>query len=158
MNDREGNGGSSCFVEIAAPLVVTVSGLFTSPKGRVEKAFTKTSNAYQEAGKKLNMPELEKLRDSRTERFSLELKSINSQLIGYDLSDLYGLGLRMSGNYSGKDRKLDAQLSAFWDEDEIASVQMLFDDSNMYLGSPQFTGDTFFGGSVRRRLCGGYQL
>lgn len=140
-------GGGVAAVAVIALLVVAVSSLFSSPKGKVEKAFAKTAAAYEEAGEKVGMPDLDKLQKDKSisGRLSVELKGINSQLLDYDLSDLYGLGLRMSTNYSGKDRKLDAQLAAFWDDDELASFQMLADNANLYLGSPQFTGGDFFG-------------
>lgn len=140
-------GGGVAAVAVIALLVVTVSSLFSSPRGKVEKAFTKSLAAYEDAGEKIGMPDLAKLQKDKSSsaRFSVELKGINSQLLDYDLSSLYGLGLRMSTNYSGKDRKLDAQLSAFWDDDELASFQMLADNANIYLGSPQFTGGDFLG-------------
>lgn len=140
-------GGAVAAVAVVALLVVVVSGMFASPKGQVEKAMAKTAAAYTDAEKKLGMPDLSKLQQdkSTSQSFSLELKGINEQLVGYDLSDLNGLGVRMSANYDGEGRKLDARLSAFWDDEELAGLEMLFDDSDMYLGSPQFTGDTFFG-------------
>ena len=140
-------GGGVAAVAVIALLVVTVSGLFSSPKNRVEKAVNKTISAYSDANKKLEMPDVKKLREDKSVsgRISVELNSINSSLVGYDLSDLYGLGVQMSANYDGKDRKMDAQLSAFWDDDEIAAVQMLADGAKLYFGSPQFTGSTFVG-------------
>lgn len=130
-----------------ALLVVGVSSLFASPRGTVEKAFTKTTAAFEEAGDKLGMPDLAKLQKDRSisGSFRVELTGISSQLVGYDLSDLYGLGLGMRTNYSGKDRKMDAQLSAFWDDDELVSFQMLADNANLYLGSSQFTDGSFYG-------------
>ena len=128
-------------------LVSVVSGLFVSPAGRVEKALAKTLSAYESVSKELGVPDLKKLQKdkSTSARFSVELKGISSQLAGYDLSDLYGLGLRMSSNYDGNGRKMDAQLTAFWDEDELATIQMLADGANLYLGSPQFTNGSFYG-------------
>lgn len=140
-------GGGVAAVALIAVMVVTVSGMFTSPKGKVEKAFTKTTDTYQDAGGKvLELPDLKNLRTSCSQRMRVELKSVNSQLTGgYDLSPLYGLGLRMSGNYDQKGRKLDAQVTAFWDEDDLVSGQLLLDNDKLYLGSPQFTGGTFLG-------------
>ena len=132
---------------VIALLVVGVSSLFASPKGTMEKAFNKTTAAFEEAGDKLGMPDLAKLQKDRSisGSFRVELTGISSQLVGYDLSDLYGLGLGMRTNYSGKDRKMDAQLSAFWDDDELVSFQMLADNANLYLGSSQFTDGSFYG-------------
>lgn len=134
-------------VAVVALLVVVVSGAFSSPRGSLEKAAAKTAAAYRAAEEKLGMPDIDKLQQDKSisQSFSLELKGINEQLVGYDMSDLNGLGLRMSTNYDGAARKLDAQLSAFWDSEELAGFQMLFDDADMYLGSPQFLGNTFFG-------------
>lgn len=140
-------GAGVAAVAVIALLVVAVSGLFASPKGRVEKAVAKTVAAYSDANQKLELPDLAKLSEekSTSARARIELKGINSQLVGYDLSSLNGLGLQLSSNYDGKGRKMDMQMSAFWDDDEIAAFQMLFDDNKMYMGSPQFSGDTFFG-------------
>jgi hypothetical protein len=140
-------GAGVAAVAVIALLVVGVSSLFASPRGTVEKAFTKTAAAFEEAGDKLGMPDLVKLQKDRSisGSFRVELTGISSQLVGYDLSDLYGLGLGMRANYSGKDRKMDAQLSAFWDDDELVSFQMLADNANLYLGSSQFTDGSFYG-------------
>ncbi len=140
-------GAVSALVLIAVAAVVVMSGLFSSPLEKVERAFVKTYSAYQAAGDRLDLPDWKKIQEerSRSVQASLVLKEINEQLVGYDLSDLSGLGLRLSSDYSYEDRKLGAQLSAFWDESEIASLQVLADDANLYLGSPQFTGDTFLG-------------
>lgn len=140
-------GGGVAAVAVIALLVVTVSGLFTSPKSRVDKAVSKTMSAYSDVKKDLEMPDMKQLWEDKSVsvRASMELKDINSQLVGYDLSDLYGLGVRMSTNYDGSARKMDAQLSAFWDDEDIAALQMLADGAKLYFGSPQFTGDTFIG-------------
>lgn len=140
-------GGGVAAVAVIVLLVTVVSGLFVSPQGRVEKALAKTFSAYESVSKEFGMPDLKKLQKDKSSsaRLSVELKGISSQLSGYDLSDLYGLGLRMSSNYDGNGRKMDAQLTAFWDEDELASIQMLADDANLYLGSPQFTNGSFYG-------------
>ena len=140
-------GGGVAALAVIVLLVSVVSGLFVSPAGRVEKALAKTLSAYESVSKELGMPDLKKLQKdkSTSARFSVELKGISSQLAGYDLSDLYGLGLRMSSNYDGNGRKMDAQLTAFWDEDELATIQMLADGANLYLGSPQFTNGSFYG-------------
>ena len=140
-------GGGVAAVAVIALLVVTVSGLFTSPKNRVDKAVSKTMSAYSDVKKGLEMPDMKQLWEDKSVsvRASVELKDISSQLVGYDLSDLYGLGVRMSTNYDGSARKMDAQLSAFWDDEDIAALQMLADGAKLYFGSPQFTGDTFIG-------------
>lgn len=140
-------GGATAAVAVIAALVVTVSGMFSSPRGRVEKAMSKTASAYSDANKKLELPDMKKMREDKSvsANVSVELKGVNSQLVGYDVSDLYGLGVRMSTNYDGNDRKMDAQLAAFWDDEELAVIQMLADGAKLYLGSPQFTGSTFVG-------------
>ena len=140
-------GAGVAAVAVVGVLVVTVSGLFVSPKSRVEKAVAKTISAYSGIDKELGMPDLNALQEGKSVsgRASVELNSINSQLVGYDLSSLRGLGVRVSTNYDHKARKVDAELAAYWDSDDLVAIQMLFDDANLYMGSPQFTGDTFYG-------------
>lgn len=141
--------GAAVVAVIAAVVVVMVlvGGVFSSPKKAVEKAFAKTVAAYEAVDKKLGIPDLNKLNEERnfTQRLALELTGTNSDLIGYDLSALNGLGLRVVADYDGKGRKMDADLAAYWNDDDIISFQMLFDGANLYLGSPQFIGDTLLG-------------
>lgn len=140
-------GAGVAVVAVIALLTVVVSGLFASPGGAVEKALAKTAAAYQAADKKMGLPDLDKLQEERSvsQRFSLELNRINSDLIGYDLSAFSGMGLRVNADYDGKARKIDADLAAYWGDEDLLSVQMLFDDSELYFGSPQFLGSDFFG-------------
>lgn len=140
-------GAGVAVVAVVGVLVVTVSGLFASPKGRVEKAIAKTMSAYSEIDKELGIPDLRALQEGKSVsgRASVELNSINSQLVGYDLSSLRGLGARVRTNYDHEARKIDAEMAAYWDSEDLVAIQMLFDDANLYVGSPQFTGDTFYG-------------
>lgn len=139
-------------VAVAGVLAVTVGGLFASPKGQVEKALAKTAAAYSEINDKLGIPDMQELSKSRSvsQRFSLELNSVNEQLTGgYDLSALKGLGIRMGTDVDCKGRKMDVDLSAYWGSDNIAGFQLLVDDSNMYMGSSEFFGSDFLGVNTR---------
>lgn len=141
-------GGAVVVVAVAAAAVVAVSGLLASPKGQVEKAMVKTISAYEEASKKMGLPDMKELSKSRSvsQHFSLELNSINEQLAGgYDLSALKGLGLRMTTDLDQEGRKMDADFAAYWGSEEIVGFQMLVDNDTMYVGSSQFLGDTFLG-------------
>lgn len=140
-------GGAVAVVAVVAILVVVVGGLFTSPKGRVEKAFLKSVSAYQAAEKKLGVPDIEKWRKNRAihQQFGLELQSINSEMVGYDLSALKGLGLRMGTDYNGKARKLSMDFDAYWGSDSLFSFQMAADDDELSFASEEFTDGDFYG-------------
>lgn len=137
-------GGAVAAVAVVA---VLVSNLFTSPKGQVEKAIAKSLSAYASAGEKIDLPDMAELTQDKSvsQSFSMELNSINSGLVGYDLSSLQGLGLRLSGGYDQKGRRADGELAAFWGDNEIASFVMAVDDNVLSFASPQFTGGEAYG-------------
>lgn len=139
-------------VAVVGVVAVTVGGLFASPRGQVEKALARTVAAYSEINDKLGIPDMRELSRSRSvsQRFRLELNSVNEQLTGgYDLSALKGLGIRMGTDVDCKGRKMDVDMTAYWGSDNIAGLQLLVDDSSMYMSSPEFLGDAFLGVNTR---------
>lgn len=139
-------GGIAAAVIVIALLVVALSGLFATPKGQVEKALAKTLAAHAEASKKMGLPDMAGLAQSKSvsQRLRMELTGFNSALIGYDLSALEGLGLSVSGDYDQQGRKAGGEVAAFWGDNEILSFQMLVDDNVIGIASPQFTkGDAY---------------
>lgn len=141
-------GGAVAAVAVVAAVVfMLVSGVFSSPKGRVEAAFAKTMAAYSKAGEGMGLPNMAELTQSKSvsQSFSMELNSVNSGLVGYDLSSLQGLGLRMSTDYDQKRRTLGGELAAFWGDNEIASFLMTVNDNVLSFSSPQFTGGDAYG-------------
>lgn len=139
-------GGGVAVVAVIAVIIVAVSGLFASPQDRLEKALAKTMSAYAEISEKMGMPDLTQLseRQSMTQRLSLELASVNEQLVGYDLSFLKGLGLRLDTDLDGAGRKMAAELAAYWDEEEIIGAQILVEDNVLSISVPQLTGGDFY--------------
>lgn len=140
-------GAVAAVAVVAVLLVVLVSNLFTSPKGQVENAVAKSLSAYSKAREEMGLPDVLALTQGKSvsQSFSMELNSINSGLIGYDLSSLQGLGLRVSGGYDQKERRADGELAAFWGDNEIASFLMGVDDNVLSFASPQFTGGNAYG-------------
>lgn len=128
-------------------LVLVLSGLFSNPKKQVETAFVKSTAAYAAIEKKLGLPDVEQWQKDQniSQRMNLELKSINSDLVGMDLSALSGLGLGLRTDYDGKGRTMGMELAARWGEDELLTFQMTAEDDELCFGSPQFTGGTFYG-------------
>ena len=139
--------GAVVMIGILAAVALWASGIFSSPRETLEKALTKTISAYAAVSDAAGVPDLAPLTEQRdiSQRFSLELNSINSALVGYDLSALSGLGVQMGTDLDGEDRKLGISLGAFWGEDDLISCQILADDDELYFSSPQFTGDTAYG-------------
>ena len=141
-------GGIAAAVLVVVLVAAAIGGLFSSPKGQVEKALAKTAAAYADAGNKLGAPELSKLLQGRSysQRVSFALNSISPELTGwYDLSSLKGLGVRVESDWDQKGRKMDAEMAAFWDGEDLAAVQMLVDGGSMMFASPQFTKGQAYG-------------
>lgn len=150
-NKRRGTGlligGAVVVVLVIVAAIAAIGGLFSSPKGQVEKALAKTAAAYADANGKLGASELDKLIQGKsyTQRMNLELNSISQELTGwYDLSSLKGIGVRVNADYDQKGRKMDFELAAYWDDEDLASIQMLVDGGRMTFSSPEFTkGDAY---------------
>lgn len=140
-------GGIIAAVAVIALLVMAVSGIFADPRKQLGKAIDGTFAAYAQAEKALDLPDLSGLVLDRSysQQFSLRLTHINDQFTGSQLSALEGLGLRMSDGLNFEDRRLDFELAAFWDEEDILSLQMAAEDDELYFASPQFTGGRFYG-------------
>lgn len=134
-------------VAVVAVLVAALSGVFASPKAKVEKAFVKSAAAYVQAYKKLNLPDTAQWQKEQeiTQNLALGLKSINSDLVGMDLSALSGLSLTMGTSYSGPDRWLSAGLGAAWGEDSLLDLSVKADDGELFFSSPQLTGTAHYG-------------
>lgn len=141
-------GGIAAAALVVVLIVVAIGGLFSSPKGQVEKAIAKTAAAYAGAGDHLGLPDLSKLLEGRsyTQHMSFALNSLSPELTGwYDLAALKGLGVRMDADYDQKGRKMDAEIAAFWDSEDLAVFQMLVDGGDMLFASPQFTRGEAYG-------------
>lgn len=140
-------GIGAAVVAVIALVAVFAGGLFSNPKKQVEAAFVKSAAAYTQAWNKLDLPDTAQWqRDQEiTQSIALELKSINSSLVGYDMSALSGLKLGMSASYNGPDRYASLQLMAGWAEDDLLSLSMTASDAYLCLNSPQLTGDAHYG-------------
>lgn len=140
-------GGAVAAAAAVALIVAAVSGLFSSPKGQVEKALAGTYAAYASAEKALGMPDISQWQKDRSiyQSMTLGLNSVNSQLVGYDMSALSGLEIGMATGYSGEDRYMNAEIGASWGADELILFRMVADDDELYLHSPQLAGRTYYG-------------
>lgn len=134
-------------IVVAALALVLFGGLFSNPKGQVEKAAAKTAAAYAQAEKAMGLPDLSYMsrEQSYSQRFALALNSINSDMMGYDMDALSGLGMSLDANLDGKSRQLDFTLSAFWDQEELLKLLVAADDAQFYFHSPQLTGAACYG-------------
>lgn len=140
-------GGAVAAVAVVALVVFALSGLFASPKARVEKALAKTISAYQQAREKIGLPDFGELSKSRSasQSVSLALNSVNSDLVGMDLSSLRGLGVRISSDLDLEGRELGYDAAAFWGSDDIASFQITAQNNVLCFASPEFTGGKAYG-------------
>lgn len=140
-------GGAVAAVAVVALVVFALTGLFASPKTRVEKALAKTISAYQQAREKLGLPDFGELsrNKSASQSLSLALNSVNSDLVGMDLSALRGLGFRMSTDVDLERRELGYDIAAFWGSDDIVSFQVMAKDNVLCFASPELTGGDAYG-------------
>ena len=137
-------------VAVAAVIVlaaVLAAGLFSNPKKQVEAAFVKSAAAFTQAEKALNMPDTAQWQRDKniSQIMTLSLKSINSDLIGYDLSALNGLEVGLVSSYGGEERRLFVDLEAVWGADRLLDLSIKADDAELYFNSPQLTGDVHYG-------------
>lgn len=140
-------GGAVAAVAVIALLTVVVSGMLSNAKGQVEKALSKTAAAYAAAEEKLGMPDVNQWQKDQSifRSMSLQLRDINSELIGYDLSAFNGSEIGMAAGYSGENRYMLAEMTASLGVDELFHILMVGDDAELYFNSPQFTGETYYG-------------
>jgi hypothetical protein len=134
-------------IVVAALALVLFGGLFSNPKGQVEKAAAKTAAAYAQAEKAMGLPDLSYMsrEQSYSQRFALALNSINSDMVGYDMDALSGLGMSLDANLDGKGRQLDFALSLFWGEEDLLTLLVAAQDAALYFYSPQITGEVSYG-------------
>ena len=127
--------------------VAAILGLFSNPKKQVEAAFVKSAAAYVQAEKALNLPDTAQWQKEQniSQRLELELKSVNSGLIGYDMSALSGLKLGFRTDFTGADRLMSCELEAGWGEEELIDFWIKAEDDELYFSSPQLTGNTHYG-------------
>ena len=140
-------GGAVAVLAVVTAAAVAMGGLFSNPKGKLEKAAARSAAAYAQAEARMGLPDTNQLTQKRSisQRMSLELTDISDQLTGYSLSDLEGLGFRMSTDLDGKNRRLGFELAAFWDEEDILSLQLAAENDKLYFASPELTEGDFYG-------------
>lgn len=143
-------GAAVAGVLVVVLAIVALSSIFRSPKGQLERALLKTLDAYADAGERLDLPDLAGLMESKavSQHISLELNSVNREISGsnyFDVSGLQGLGMRMDTDYNQKKQKMDADFTVFWSGQDLLTVQTLLDGSNLYITSPEFTGNRAYG-------------
>lgn len=132
-------------VAVIALLAAAAGGLFSPPKERLGRAMVRSFSAWAEAEDAWGLPDLGKLTEERSvsRRMSFRLANLDTDIIGYDLSALEGLGLRFQSDLNG--REMGAELTAFQNNRELLSVLLAVDDAEACLASPQLTGGEFYG-------------
>ena len=138
-------GAAVATAAVIALLAAAAGGWFASPRQKLERAVIKSLAAYARAGDALDLPELDRLAEERSvsQRMSFRLTGMNTDMVGYDLSALEGLGLRFQSDLEA--RKLGIELAAFWDDRELLTLFLAADDAEVCLASPQLTGEDFYG-------------
>lgn len=136
-------------VVAVAVALLSISGLFSSPKGKVTQALAKTASAYSAAVKAVDPPSLSKQTAGQAYSQDLEWALTGLDLSGMgdstDYSFLEGLGIRASMDTDMPGRQMGLSLTPFYGAADLITVEMAVDGATVSLGSPELTGGDFYG-------------
>lgn len=144
-------GVAAAALVVAAAVGLVVSGVFTSDKGKLEKAAAKSISAYTSAAKDAGLPDVKDLIESQKFSQSAEvtLEEIDLGWYGsyyyYDVSALEGVGVRFSTNYDLSGEKLSASATPFYGSADLLTAELVMDGSRIYINSPELAGSTYYG-------------
>lgn len=125
---------------IAVVLALIFSRVFASPASQVLKAVSKSAGAFSAASDNLELADMTGLMESGEYSQNVAL------WIDYmeDYEEVSGLGIRMTADSSLPDREMAMVLTPFLGSADLLDIQMKIEDSQLYLGSPELTGDKFY--------------
>ena len=132
--------GGGVVVVAVTVLVLFLLGVFDSDKTKVMNAFQKSMDAFAEVGETMKIPDMSFVQEDQA--YSMDLGFWINHL--EDMEELNGLGIRGSADYSLSDEKMSLALTPFYGAANLIDVNLKFDGSMIYLGSPQLTGDTYY--------------
>lgn len=123
-----------------AVAALAFSGLLGNDSVKVAAALAKSGKAFADAGNQLGLTDLSSLEESQ--QFNEEFAFWIDEIAGS--SSLSGLGLRLNMDSDLPGRNADIILTPFWGSADLLSIQMKLNESEIYLGSPEMTGGTFY--------------
>lgn len=140
-------GGAAVLLIVLA--AVLFSGMFSGPKGTLEKAAAKSMNAYQSASDAIGMPDLKKVYENRKVRadMSIQFKSFGDELTYYtpELELLEGFGFNASSGLDLPGRKMDFSATAAYGSAELLTFWFQADDGVLSIGCPALLDDKSYG-------------
>ncbi len=136
-------------VVAVAVALLSISGLFSSPKGAVTQALHKTAAAYSEIQKSVMLSSLSEQTAGQphSQNLEWELKGLDLSSTGdsTDYSFLEGLGLRACIDMDLTGQQLGVSMTPFYGAADLLTAELAADGANLYLGSPELTGGSFYG-------------
>ena len=127
-------------VALVAVAAVVLSGLFVNDSVKVAAAFAKSGKAFSTTVDRMALTDFSTL--EKNETISEEISMWIDEIYGDD--SLSGLGYRLNLDSDLPNRNVDLSLTPFWGSADLLSIQMRLDDSEIFLGSPELTGDDFY--------------
>ena len=140
--------GSAVAAIAAILLTMFFTGFFDTPEMKLYKAFSKSANAFAEADAALGLPDFRYIQDENA--YSAEFGFVLNNVQGNDA--LRGLGLRASMDYNLPAKKLGLNLTPSYGAVDLLDLQLKLDNDQLYIGSPQITGNTFYSANTETML------
>lgn len=132
--------GGAVAAVAAIVLGLFLSGFFSSDSAKVQKAMTRSIDAFQEVGQTMGMPSFQYVLDEHA--YSMDVGFVLHKVQGSE--ELSGIGMTGSIDYNMPDKTLDLILTPRYGAVDLLDIQMKVDDTMLYLGAPQITGSRFY--------------
>lgn len=116
------------------------SGTFGNDTVKVAAALTKSGKAFTDAAGQMALTDVSSLVESKkiNQEFSLWINEIDGS------SDISGIGARISLDSDLPGRNISMAVTPFWGSADLVTLQTKLYDSEVYVGSPELTGGTFY--------------
>lgn len=124
----------------AVAIIALLVSLIGGGAGKVAKALGKSLDAYMEAYEDMKLPDLTDLMEKQ--EYSADVAVWVDDM--EDAAVLEGMGVRVNLDYSLSKREFGLGLVPYAGAADIVHAQLKMDDSKVYVGVPEITGETFY--------------
>lgn len=121
-------------------VIVLIVSLFGGASAKVGKALSKSGKEFQAVAEELGLTGVTELLKEKKNSQTVVLQLNDMSGIG----ELEGIGVRMSVDTSLPDKKIGISMAPFIGSADLVNLQVKLDDSKVYVGSSELTGDTFY--------------
>ena len=131
---------TACAVLVVAAATAVFGGLFGGDSVKVASAFAKSSKAFTNAVEKMDLTDVAALVEDKkvSEDLSIWIDEIDGS------TDMKGMGIRLSADSDIPGRYAAFAITPYLGSIDLITLQMAVDDSEIYVGSPELTGGTFY--------------